>query len=107
MAKLKGPGKTRKGGKVRPQRGARRRRAQEQRAAVDVSQTGGDGARQEHDAPADIVARSNAEFSIGGVGASAGGLGAFTQFLHALPDNTGGAHILVQPLSPQPASGLP
>src|SRR2546421_2016142 len=107
MAKFKGPGKTRKGGKVHPQRGARRQRAQEQRAAVDVPQTGGDGARQEHDAPADIVARSNAEFSIVGVGASAGGLEAFTQFLHALPNNTGVAIILVQHLSPKHDSALP
>ena len=34
------------------------------------------------------------------VGASAGGLEAFTQLLHALPDNTGMAFVLIQHLSP-------
>src|SRR5215212_3122369 len=38
-------------------------------------------------------------FSIVGVGASAGGLEAFTQLLHALPVDTGMAVVLVQHLS--------
>lgn len=42
-----------------------------------------------------------------GVGASAGGLQAFKQFLSALPDNTGMAFLLVQHLEPTSKSLLP
>ena len=42
-----------------------------------------------------------------GVGASAGGLEAFTQFLEGLPDDTGMAFVLVQHLSPGHESTLP
>jgi two-component system CheB/CheR fusion protein len=45
-------------------------------------------------------------FSIVGVGASAGGLEAFTQMLHALPVDTGRAFVLVQHLAPTHASML-
>ncbi len=45
-------------------------------------------------------------FPIVGVGASAGGLEAFTQLLKSLPDDTGMAFILVQHLSPTHASSL-
>src|SRR5258706_2010467 len=109
MAKSKDAGKTRKGGKVRPQRESARRGGREQRPAVDAHQrdAGGDGAEKEQSALADVVARSNTEFSIAGVGASAGGLEAFTQFLHALPNDTGMAIILVQHLSPKHDSVLP
>src|SRR5947199_3740267 len=108
MAKSKGAGKTRRGGTVRPQRETARQRAREQRRAVDVQQpqAGGNGAGQEQSGLADVVARSDAEFSIVGVGASAGGLEAFTQFLHALPNDTGMAIILVQHLSPKHDSAL-
>ncbi|HEV8606276.1 MAG TPA: chemotaxis protein CheB [Tepidisphaeraceae bacterium] len=47
------------------------------------------------------------EFSIVGVGASAGGLEAFMQFLESLPADTGMAIILVQHLSPNHESVLP
>ncbi len=40
------------------------------------------------------------EFPIVGVGASAGGLEAFTQLLKALPADTGMAFVLVQHLAP-------
>jgi two-component system CheB/CheR fusion protein len=53
------------------------------------------------------AAAAEAEFSIVGVGASAGGLEAFTQFLESLPADTGMAIILVQHLSPTHASVLP
>lgn len=45
-------------------------------------------------------------FPIIGVGASAGGLEAFTQFLRALPEDTGMAFVLVQHLAPTHTSAL-
>ena len=45
-------------------------------------------------------------FPIVGIGASAGGLEAFTQILHALPPDTGMAFVLVQHLAPTHASML-
>lgn len=50
--------------------------------------------------------RDTATFSIVGVGASAGGLEAFTQLLKALPADTGMAFVLVQHLAPTHASAL-
>ena len=47
-----------------------------------------------------------ASFPIVGVGASAGGLEAFTQMLHALPVDTGMGFVLVQHLAPTHASML-
>lgn len=49
---------------------------------------------------------TSAQFPIVGVGASAGGLEAFTQFLRALPLDTGMAFVLVQHLSPTHDSAL-
>ncbi len=46
-------------------------------------------------------------FPIVGIGASAGGLEAFTQLLKALPDDTGMGFVLIQHLSPDRASLLP
>jgi two-component system CheB/CheR fusion protein len=46
------------------------------------------------------AARTHAEFPIVGIGASAGGLEAFTQFLKGLPSKTGMALILIQHLDP-------
>jgi len=46
-------------------------------------------------------------FPIVGVGASAGGLEAFTQFVRALPRDTGMAFVLIQHLDPSHASQLP
>jgi two-component system CheB/CheR fusion protein len=48
----------------------------------------------------------NGPFPVVGVGASAGGLEAFTQLLSALPDNTGMAFVLVQHLDPKHESSL-
>ncbi len=48
----------------------------------------------------------NASFPIVGIGASAGGLEAFTQLLKALPGDTGMAFVLVQHLAPTHASAL-
>src|SRR2546430_17179835 len=47
-----------------------------------------------------------APFPIVGVGASAGGLEAFTQLLKALPSRTGMAYVLVQHLDPTHESTL-
>ena len=44
--------------------------------------------------------------SVVGIGASAGGLEAFTQLLRALPVDTGMAFVLVQHLSPNHVSAL-
>ena len=46
-------------------------------------------------------------FPIVGIGASAGGLNAFTQLFKALPIDTGMAFILVQHLDPKHVSLLP
>jgi two-component system CheB/CheR fusion protein len=46
-------------------------------------------------------------FPIVGIGASAGGLDAFTHLLKALPENTGMAFVLVQHLDPHHGSQLP
>ena len=48
----------------------------------------------------------HASFPIVGVGASAGGLEAFTQLLRALPSRTGMAYVLVQHLDPTHESAL-
>src|SRR5256885_4632060 len=49
---------------------------------------------------------SRPSFPIVGIGASAGGLEAFTQLLKALPVNTGMAFILIQHLDPAHSSFL-
>lgn len=46
-------------------------------------------------------------FPIAGIGASAGGLEAFTELIGALPANTGIAYVLVQHLDPRHESALP
>jgi two-component system CheB/CheR fusion protein len=45
-------------------------------------------------------------FPIVGIGASAGGLEAFSELLHNLPEKTGMAYVLVQHLDPKHESGL-
>ncbi len=62
---------------------------------------GADDTVDEHDEP--VVAAS---FPIVGIGASAGGLEAFTQLLKALPADTGMAFVLVQHLAPSHISAL-
>src|SRR6266850_906067 len=52
------------------------------------------------------TAASERPFLVAGVGASAGGLEAFTQLLKALPGNTGMAFVLVQHLAPKHESLL-
>jgi two-component system CheB/CheR fusion protein len=56
---------------------------------------------------ADISPPRGHAFPIVGIGASAGGLDAFTQLLKALPHNTGMAFVLVQHLDPHHGSQLP
>src|SRR5579864_8222430 len=55
--------------------------------------------------PAAFSPPSN-NFPVIGVGASAGGLEAFTELLHALPKNTGMAFVFVQHLDPKHVSML-
>ncbi|TMA83291.1 MAG: chemotaxis protein CheB, partial [Deltaproteobacteria bacterium] len=52
-------------------------------------------------------ARSTAKPTVVGIGASAGGLEAFSQLLQALPDDSDLALVLVQHLAPQHESALP
>src|SRR5436305_740111 len=85
MAKSKSASKTAKGGKVRPRREPARSRARQPKSAYDVQQQKGNGDGHNPSPLAEVVARSSAEFSIVGVGASAGGLETFTQFLQSLP----------------------
>jgi len=54
----------------------------------------------------DESAQTNAPFPIVGIGASAGGLEAFTQLLNRLPATTGMAFVLVQHLDPHHESAL-
>jgi two-component system, chemotaxis family, CheB/CheR fusion protein len=56
---------------------------------------------------ADISPPRGHAFPIVGIGASAGGLDAFTHLLKALPENTGMAFVLVQHLDPHHGSQLP
>ena len=61
----------------------------------------------EPSAPEELdTSEGNPAFSVVGIGASAGGLEAFTQLLRALPVDTGMAFVLVQHLSPNHASAL-
>jgi two-component system CheB/CheR fusion protein len=50
--------------------------------------------------PPDVVATRDADFPIIGVGASAGGLEALTQFLDKVPEGSGMAFVVVQHLDP-------
>jgi hypothetical protein len=61
---------------------------------------GKEGLREKTPAP-------NAPFPIVAIGASAGGLEAYTEFFHALPADTGMAFVLVQHLDPSHHSMLP
>src|SRR5262245_10083278 len=61
----------------------------------------------EQGAPPEDAAQNDFDFTIVGVGASAGGLEAFTQLLQALPSKPGLALIFVQHLAPKHASALP
>ncbi|HWY48334.1 MAG TPA: chemotaxis protein CheB [Bryobacteraceae bacterium] len=56
--------------------------------------------------PTSSAAASTNNFPIIGVGASAGGLEAFTELLHALPRNNGMAFVFVQHLDPKHVSML-
>ena len=60
---------------------------------------------EDNSIPADDLPASG-NFTIVGVGASAGGLEAFTELLKALPDDTGMAFVLVQHLDPHHESIL-
>ena len=56
--------------------------------------------------PAVATPRSNGTFPIVGIGASAGGLEAFSEFLRGLPGDTGMAFVLIQHLDPSHKSML-
>lgn len=73
-------------------RAARRRSAQPSTSGSRPSHGGGRDPGQE--------AGASPRFPIVGIGASAGGLEAFTQLLRALPNDTGMAFVLVQHLDP-------
>jgi two-component system CheB/CheR fusion protein len=63
--------------------------------------------KSSHKAPTAINAKvSSRMFPIVGIGASAGGLEAFSELLRYLPERTGMAFVLVQHLDPKHESGL-
>jgi len=62
--------------------------------------------REQHEA-SDVQAAAKKTFPVVGIGASAGGLSAYTKLLKALPVDTGMAFVLVQHLDPKHASMLP
>jgi two-component system CheB/CheR fusion protein len=67
-------------------------------------------ARQKPPVPAPTISEPlplNATFPVAGIGASAGGLEAFTALLRALPADTGVAFVLVQHMDPTHESILP
>ncbi len=86
-----------KGGKKAPAARAR---------SIAKASTGKPGAKSKAGAWAAKVAAPKFP-PVVGVGASAGGLEAFTQLLEALPSNTGMAFVLVQHLEPKHESLLP
>ena len=53
------------------------------------------------------LSNSNSELLVVGVGASAGGLAAFKEFIEAIPERSGMAYVLVQHLDPHHESLLP
>ncbi len=59
------------------------------------------------DSAAATTPDQRAPFTVVGVGASAGGLDAFSQFLKALPPDTGFAYVLISHLAPDHSSALP
>src|SRR5205823_5839634 len=66
----------------------------------------GNKKRQSSSAPRKSPEAPNDSFPITGIGASAGGLEAFTQLLKHLPADTGMGFVLVQHLDPQHESAL-
>ena len=89
MAKKAKPGTTRKD----PGRGKARQRPSPKRTAAPKAEA--------------VPAKRNHNFPIVGVGASAGGLEAFTELLKAMPATTGMAFVLIQHMDPTHESMLP
>lgn len=54
-----------------------------------------------------VLIKSDNQFPVVGIGASAGGLNAFKKLLKAIPGNSGMAYVLVQHLDPHHESFLP
>src|SRR5262245_16168178 len=97
-------GQKRKG--PRPSRPAPTKRPREATPVVPEKTASDDPA----DGVADVVIAESAPgpgFPVVGVGASAGGLEAFSQLLRALPPNPGLAFVMVQHLAPHHESALP
>jgi two-component system CheB/CheR fusion protein len=91
-------------------RGKRKRRTGEHAAPAKNDKSGAHlEAPLESASPADASAKPfDADaFPVVGIGASAGGLEAFTQFIQELPVDTGMAFVLVQHLDPKHESMLP
>lgn len=61
----------------------------------------------EQKTPHDALTKSENKFPVVGIGASAGGLAAFKQFIKAIPKDSGMAYVLVQHLAPNHDSLLP
>lgn len=64
--------------------------------------------KSNHDnTPNKALTKSDNKFPVVGVGASAGGLTAFKQFIQSIPEDSGMAYVLVQHLAPDHESVLP
>ncbi|MGY5850649.1 chemotaxis protein CheB [Salegentibacter sp. F14] len=60
-----------------------------------------------HESSTKNFTKSANKFPVVGVGASAGGLAAFKEFIQAIPKDSGLAYVLVQHLDPERESMLP
>jgi two-component system CheB/CheR fusion protein len=94
--------RTTRPGKHRPPRRAKAEPA----PAVVKSPEQEDDVENVSDVSGDAAARRS-DVTVVGVGASAGGLEAFSQLLQGMPENPGLAMVLVQHLAPQHESALP
>src|SRR5262249_9522342 len=72
----------------------------------DAADQGDGGATEEKAAGGHDDVETSRKFPVVGIGASAGGLEAFSQLLRALPADTGMAYVLVQHLAPRYESML-
>ena len=92
--------------KKSPVKGRRSRKTTQRKRADQTPETVAAEASLPADTPDESEEVSAAGFPIAGIGASAGGLEAFTEMLEALPDKTGIAYVFIQHLDPKHASLL-
>ncbi|MGA2129489.1 MAG: chemotaxis protein CheB, partial [Xanthobacteraceae bacterium] len=59
---------------------------------------------EDHATPEQVMTQGRGGFPVVGIGASAGGLDAFSKLLQALPSDCGMTFVLIQPLDPKHSS---